>query len=341
MATRLLDEQELARLVTLPVDACGEVLGHAGLVGLATDFRASRYLEQSIIGAQLDDLIILMRAASDGRRFLQYWTLRFEMSNLKAIVRGRLSGTPASVIRRELSSLGFLQHLPVDDLLSTENFEELMRRLESTPYGDMVRFARRASGAQPGLIEPGLIEHSLFDFDAALDRRFYHGLTEQARPLEESLGLPFRRLMEWLIDRVNLNWLLRFRFTYALPPAQVYYMLVPSQYRLSSGVLKDLSPLTRLEDVLASLPQPYRGWLHGKNDVNATSTALDAHVAGEMRALLRSAAPAFARAFAYLVLRDRDLRRIRAILKGRSLGLDTPVIAQAAGLDEQQIGRAA
>jgi len=35
-----------------------------------------------------------------------------------------------------------------------------------------------------------------------------------------------------LIDRINLVWLLRYRFNYKLPPAQVYYLLVGSRYSL-------------------------------------------------------------------------------------------------------------
>jgi V/A-type H+-transporting ATPase subunit C len=37
--------------------------------------------------------------------------------------------------------------------------------------------------------------------------------------------------------------------------------------------------------------------------------------------VLRSSAPAISRAFAYLILRERDLRAVRAVLRGRHLGL--------------------
>src|SRR5574340_262572 len=37
--------------------------------------------------------------------------------------------------------------------------------------------------------------------------------------------------------------------------------------------------------------------------------------------VLRSRAPGIARAFAYLILRERDLRAVRAVLRGRHLGL--------------------
>jgi V/A-type H+-transporting ATPase subunit C len=37
--------------------------------------------------------------------------------------------------------------------------------------------------------------------------------------------------------------------------------------------------------------------------------------------VLRSRAPDIARAFAYLILRERDVRAVRAVLRGRHLGL--------------------
>jgi V/A-type H+/Na+-transporting ATPase subunit C len=324
MASRLLREDALRVLAEGAEDERTVVLERAGLSQLVADLASGQYLEQSIIRAQLADILILMRAAGDARSFLQYWALRFEITNLKAIIRGKLAHAPLATVRQELSDMGFLASLPVEELLQTEDLEELLRRLETTPYADMVRFARRAFQAQP----------RLFDLDAALDRRYYHGLVERARPLEEVLGASFHKIMELHIDRTNLSWLLRFRFTYDLPPAQVYYLLIPSHYRLSSSVLKDLSVLNHLPDMLETLPQPYRQWLKGAQSVSQVAGILDRTFAGTAQAVLRSAAPAFSRAFAYLVLRDRDLRRVRASLKGWSLGLDIPTIRQALGLDD-------
>jgi V/A-type H+-transporting ATPase subunit C len=324
MAARLLRTDEPQVLAEGTSDERAAVLERAGLTQLLADLQAGQYLEQSIIRAQLADILILMRAAGEARSFLQYWTLRFEITNLKAIIRGKLAKAPVSLIRQELSDIGFLASLPVEELLQTEDIQELLRRLETTHYADMVRFARRAFEAQP----------RLFDLDAALDRRYYHGLVERARPLEESLGASFRRIMELHIDRINLTWLLRFRFNYSLPPAQVYYLLIPSHYRLTSNTLKELSVLNQMEDVLAALPQPYLGWLKDAGNVNQVAGILDGHYAETAQSVLRSSAPAFSRAFAYLVLRDRDLRRVRATLKGWSLGLDVATMRQALGLEE-------
>jgi V/A-type H+-transporting ATPase subunit C len=326
MAAHLLRAEEIPILAEGTAEACTAILERAGLSQIIADLAAGQYLEQSIIRSQLADILILLRAAGEARKFLQYWTLRFELTNLKAVIRAKMANAPPALVRQELIDLGFLASLPVEELLQTEDVGELLRRLETTHYADMVRFARRAFEAQL----------NLFDLDAALDRRFYHGLAEQARQQEASLGSSFRGLMELLIDRINLVWLLRYRFTYKLPPSQVYYLLVPSHYRLSSEVLKELSVLNRLEDVLAALPQPYRDWLQEADSVYKVFMTLEGKSARAAQAVLRSSAPGFARAFAYLTLRERDLRRVRAALKGWSIGLDTQIIKQAMGLEDLQ-----
>lgn len=328
MASRLLREQELPLLAEGSEEERAAVLARAGLGHILADLEAGRYLEQSIIRSQLDDILILMRAAGESRRFLEYWTLRFELSNLKAIIRAKMSATPIAAVRRELIDLGFLASLPVEELLQTEDIGELLRRLETTHYADIVRFARRAFEAQP----------RLFELDAALDRRYYHGLVELARQQEGELGKPFRTLMEMLIDRINLVWLLRYRFLYQLPSSQVYYLLVPSHHRLSSSLLKELSVLNRLEEVLAALPQPYRDWLAGADSVYRVFTIMEGKAARAAHAVLRSNAQGFARAFAYLILRERDLKQVRAALKGKAIGLDGQTIRQAMGLAEVHNG---
>lgn len=326
MAARLLREEDLIKLAEGGPEERAAVLARAGLAHIPGELEAGRYLEQSIVRSQLDDLLVLMRAAKGGRKFLEYWARRFELSNLKAIIRAKLSGTPIAAVRRELIDLGFLASLPLEELLHTEGVGELLRRLETTHYADIVRFARRAFEAQP----------RLFDLDAALDRRYYHGLVELARPQEEAFGKPFRTLMEMLVDRINLVWLLRYRFLYRLPPAQVYYLLVPSHYRLSSALLRELSVRNRYEEVLAALPQPYRGWLSDAGSVYRVFTLLEGRAARAAHAVLRSNAAGFARAFAYLILRERDLKQVRAALKGQAIGLDGKTIRQAMGLADVQ-----
>jgi V/A-type H+-transporting ATPase subunit C len=332
MASRLLTPGALETLIDGSLEDARAVLTRSGLASLATDLEAGRFLEQSITQLLLADILILSRATTgDARNFLIYWTRRHEFTNLKTLLRGRMAQATQQEIRAQLADLGPFSTLPMDDLLRTEDMAELLRRLETTPYADMVRFARHAFERQP----------SLFALDSALNRRYYHGLVRHARPLEESAGRAFSGLMAQLIDRVNLVWMLRYRHAYGLPPSEVFFLLIPAGYRLKSELLKALAMLPRLEDALAGLPEPYAGWLARAATVDAVFRILEEQFARAARAVLLSDAPAIARTFAYLILRERDLRRVRAALKGRALGIAPDIIRQAMGLGPAVIAAAA
>lgn len=326
MAARLLREGDAGRLIDGGEDACRALLRHAGLSQLLDDIDARRYLERSIIHVLLDEFRILNRASGEAGGFLIHWARRFELTNLKALLRSRLTHdrVPAQAerARAELIDLGPFATLPLDDLLRSEDASELLRRLASTPYADMARHAR-------GALEKG---RRMFELDAALDRRYYQQLALHARPLEKRYGEPFARLVRDLIDSVNLVWLLRYRFAYRLASAEVYYLLVPGG-RLGGGTLKYLSRLATFEEVLAALPMPWHDWLLRARTPHDVSCELDRRAREGLREVLRSPTPACARAFAYLRLRENDLRAVRSVLKGRAMGLDAATIRASLGVE--------
>ncbi len=325
-ASRLWPDAELDALAGKTGAAIVDTLTERGLPQLAAGFvdpadrQDARSLEQRIIARILDETRVLIRPLTgDARAFLRFWTARFEMSNVKTLLRGKMTGErPAAVLAR-LTPMGSFGRLDAQALAHAEDADELLRRLEAGPYAGIVRHARRA------------FEQSRdpFSLDAALDRGYHEGLIQRAQPLEAAAGAPFRGLMAHLVDRTNLVWLLRYRFNYGLPPAQVYYLLVASRYSLTSARLRKLAALDSLEAVLAALPPAWRPLLSDAPAIPDVFVRMEAHAAAQARKVLRTRAPAIARAFAYLILRERDLRAVRAVLRGRHLELAADDIRQA------------
>lgn len=317
-ASRLWPDDALEALIEAPDGVVAERLIGRDLPQLATGYdkmdnvEVPRSLELRIITQILDETRVLIRPLSgDARAFLTFWTARFEMSNVKTLLRSKMTGERPAAILARLIPMGTFGRLDNQDLAHAEDVGELLRRLDAGPYAGIVRRARRAFEQS----------HDPFSLDAALDRGYYEGLVQRAQPLEETMGPPFRSLMANLIDRINLVWLLRYRFNYRLPPAQVYYLLVASRYSLSSTQLRDLAALDSLEAVLAALPAPWQTRLSGAIDIPAVFTRMESVATEQALRVLRSRAPDIARAFAYLILRERDLRAVRAVLRGRHLGL--------------------
>jgi V/A-type H+-transporting ATPase subunit C len=317
-SSRLWPDEELDDLVDVADDAMADMLAQRGLPQLTAGYREQaagqplHSLERRIITQILDEIRILIRPLSgDAHAFLTFWTARFEISNVKTLLRSKMSDErPASVLAR-LIPMGAFGRLDNQGLAHAEDVGELLQRLEAGPYAGIVRNARRAFEQN---LDP-------FNLDAALDREYYEGLILRARPLEETVGPPLRGLMANLIDRINLVWLLRYRFNYKLPPAQVYYLLVDSRYSLSSSRLRELAALDSLEAVLAALPPAWQARLSGVADIPGVFSLMERFAAAQARRTLHSRAPDIARVFAYLILRERDLRAVRAVLRGRHLGL--------------------
>ena len=335
--SRIWGRQDYVQLLDAPDTDVARLLREGGLADLAAGFlsRESTSLEQRIIARVLDETWILLRPlGGPGREFLLYWTRRWEISNLKMLLRGKMMGERPATLLARLTPMGPFAQLDGEALAHVEDVAELFRRLEAGAYASIVRQARQAFEES----------HDPFQLDAALDRAYYEGLAKRARPLEEALGEGFRRLMGHYLDRINLVWLLRYRFNYHLPPAQVFYLLVSTHYGLSPGRLKGLSAMGDVRAVLAALPDPLARLLEGAADspegIGEVGRRMEQRRLEAAERVLRSPGPAVSRAFAYLILREKRLRDVRSILRGRHLRLPRAAIEATLGAILQPSGAA-
>lgn len=321
---RLWSEDLFSQLIRAPHAEVPEYLTRRGLGALALGYGGSDplSLEGRIIAQLLDETRVLVRPLTGpDRQFIIYWTQRFEVSNVKTLIRAKMAGERYASLAPRLIDMGPFARLNLEDLMHAEDVTELFRRLEQSPYADIVRHARRAFEES----------HDPFILEATLDRSYYEGLVHRAQPIEAEAGKPFRDLMASLIDRINLVWLMRYRFNYGLPPARVYYLLVGGHYRLQADVLQRLVTQTSIEAVIAALPPALGRTLSGAHSIIEVFCSLENDAAERARQILHSPAYPLARAYAYLILRERDLRGVRAVLRGRHLRLPAEAIQQALG----------
>lgn len=323
----LLSKVELIQLTGRSVEQSREFFLERGLGTLASEDpeEERRGLEQRLVTVLLKEAVILIRPLTGAHReFLTYWIHRFELANLKAIIRGRMAGEQAAAIRDRLLDMGPFATLPVEDLLRAEGMTDLLLRLESTHYSDIARRARRVFEEH----------HQLFPLDTIFDQRYYRGLVRRAGRIEQPSSAPadFRELMATIIDGANLTWLMRYRFAYQLPSAQVYFLLIPPGYRLRAGKVQELLALGTFEEALANLPSPFREWLAHARHTSDVTHILEYKTFHAAAAMVRRSASPFVRAFAYLILRERDLRQVRSVIKGKRLGIAGDVVKEALGL---------
>jgi V/A-type H+-transporting ATPase subunit C len=280
-------------------------------------------LDQTNLTILLSELAILRRPLSGAaRELLDYWAHRFELGNLKTIIRGKVADQPRPLIERQLQDMGAFTSLPIDELLQSDTPAELLRRLEQTPYAEIASRARH-------LLEQG---EALFALDAALDRRYFAGLARRGRSTDDSPGQLLREIVGSIVDRVNLVWLLRYRFAYNLSPAQAYYLLIPASHRLLPQQMQQLAQCASFEDAMSSLSDPFDQILGGARNTTEVTLKLEKESWRIANNILRHSSFNVARALAYMMLRERDLRRLRAIACGRSMRTEGDAIRSALGI---------
>jgi len=306
--------------------AASRLLTEARLTELLKQETADNLIDLAVIEhtwliQMLTDFEILLRPLSGGaRELLIYWLHKCEIANLKTIVRGKISELKGAEIRSQLMELGPFTTLPVDQLLRTEDISELLRSLENSSYGDIARQARRVFEK----------EHQLYSLDAAIDRHYLLGFMHRVRALESHQREPLLPLISIFMDRFNLLWLLRYRSTYQLSAAETYYLLIPTPYSLDRNRLKNLVELNTLTEILAQLPEPLQSLLATSENIFEVDQRLVSKMRQVARQTLKWRSFTLAKVFAYVLLREMEMRRLLAIVKGQRLQLKEHIIALAA-----------
>ncbi|WP_428635267.1 V-type ATPase subunit [Sedimenticola sp.] len=330
MSGQLLAEETFTALLHAPLHQLESQFGLTGIGdrGLnATDL--NRHIERGLIHSLMNELSILLRPLDGSpRETLIYWARKFELFNLKALIRGKLNNLPYDQIRESLHSLPSLISLPHETLLRTENVPELLRQLEQTPYEAIARQARRVYEEK----------NESFSLDATIDHRYYTGLLKHARSCPGEDQAPLLKLIGTLIDRQNLPWLLRYRLNYQLSPTETYYLMIPSGRHIHADLLKQLVNMQELPHILEALPAPLAERLTGLPHIMAVEQAMTDSLLEQARKCLQFSPSAITRSLAYMMLREADLRRVFAILQGRILNLNETVIHQAADIFREVAG---
>ncbi|MCB1859676.1 MAG: V-type ATPase subunit [Gammaproteobacteria bacterium] len=323
LAKQLFSPERLQQLLESSLDTLYQEFGMESLAVLpGAESAINRAVERALMHTLMQELGVLLRPlAGEGRDILMHWARKFELYNLKALIRGKLQGHSFADVEQNLFDLPALISLPHDQLLRTENVLELLRQLEQGHYADIARQARQVYEEK----------NESFSLDAAIDRSYYLGLLRRIRRIGEADRSALHSLVGTLIDQQNLGWLLRYRFNYGLAPSETYYLLVPFGHHLHRDRLLDLVNLETFPQVIEALPGRLSEPLAGVGDLLDLEWRLERITAAQAHHDVRFSASAVTRSLAYLVLREMDLKHLYAILQGKVLGFTEQTIRSALG----------
>ncbi|WP_424017204.1 V-type ATP synthase subunit C [Halorientalis pallida] len=240
---------------------------------------------------------------------------KFDVWNVKTIIRGLYAGTDASDVETDLIRAGEFDDAFLDQLLNAGSIEELVELLEPTRFGDLLAEAY-AVYEDEGVLVP---------LENALDRAFYEDLLtglsgEQSRAME--------LYVEFLSAEVDFR-NLRNAFRLARSGAD----LDPSEYYIEGGKLFDEDEIRQLARNRDQLVEFVRSSKYG-DDLEAGldsleaadsliefERALDAALLEYSGRLSNRYPLSICPVLAYVLAKEREVDNIRAIARGREGGL--------------------
>ncbi len=264
-------------------------------------------------------------AFSEGRLYdlIARYLRKFDVWNVKTVIRGIYTETPAEEITTDLIRAGELGETTLDQLVDLDEIEDVVETLEGTLYHTALETA----------LEEYQETGQLVALENALDREFYEHLLDDVGRPQEGPEASYVEFLQAEIDFRNARNALRL--------ARSGADLDPAAYYIEGGVLFERGDLGRLvadyDELVDHIAENKRygdrlssalGRLREAESLIQFEHALDAALL-EYADTLASIYPVSVSAvLSYILAKEREVENIRAIARGREVGLSESEIEE-------------
>jgi V/A-type H+-transporting ATPase subunit C len=255
---------------------------------------------------------VLQLAPAHTKPLLSQYYRHYEVDNLKAVLRGIVTGASWNQVLFVLFPLGPDSVLPAREMVETENVAAAIELLRGTTYYDTLSHA----------LERYAAEESLFPLEVALDLNYWRELWSSVNQLANQDRTQARRIIGSLLDMNNLIWAIRYRMYHHLSEEEIINYTLPFGYQVRDEDIRALAAgadilqiVTRLypdlpnQDLL--LQEPRRG-------LPELEVQLQRHVADQCRAAFTGYPFRISIPLAFLVLNELEIQDLTVLIEAKS-----------------------
>jgi V/A-type H+-transporting ATPase subunit C len=165
----------------------------------------------------------------------------FEVDNLKAVLRGVVTGASWDQVRYVLFPLGTSTVLPAQAMVEAESVSGAVELLRGTPYYGTLSHA----------MERYTAEQSLFPLEVALDLDYWRELWNDVNHLSSRDREQALRIVGSLIDMENLMWAIRYRVYHHLSEEEIINYTLPFGYQVRDEDIRAIAAGADIAQVVA------------------------------------------------------------------------------------------
>ncbi len=236
----LREAADLGMLVTLLKDsAYGPTLERLETLE-ANPRRLVYQIRGRVVGAYLN---AIHAAPLQTRSLLEHLFRHFELDNLKAILRGIMTGSAWEEVRYVLFPLGTATVLPGETMLEAGNVAAASEQLSQTTYYSTLSHA----------LQRFTSEQSLFPLEVALDLDHWRKLWESVNKLPVEDRASALSIIGPLVDMTNLMWAVRYRVYHQLSEEEIINYTLPFGYHLRDDKIRAVAAGSDIANIVEEL----------------------------------------------------------------------------------------
>lgn len=264
--------------------------------------------------------------SNHSRELVNALFLRWDVSNLKTVIRGKRAAAPVEEILTATLPVGILDDIALAELARLPTLQAVASTLETwrLPLARPVRTGLSLLGGA----------ESLHPLEWELDRFTVVQTATWAANGDDNV-LAVRNYLRFLVDKTNLLTALRYRAERsALSPIEASRQFLKAEGRLTRAHYEAVVSASDLRDGLSHLTEtPYR-WLAGMFEegkpisLPLVERTLDRMAIRKAVNLSRQDPLGIGVAIAYLEQKTNEVRNVRMILRGKALGMGVEQIAE-------------
>ena len=194
--------------------------------------------------------------------------------------------------------------ISIEKLITSRTTDELVENLKGTEYYAPLKKLKDAQDV------------TLYDYNLALDLYFFTSTwKEQKKVLKKDDLEIFIRERGSKIDLLNLQWIYRAKKYYNMKPADIYLLLIPIHYKLSTDLVKELVEAPGLDEFQTALEKTTYA-RHYNFHQNLTIEQMYAECLHHLYTVdLRRSPYSIAAVNTYLFLKEEELKKLTTALE--------------------------
>ena len=191
-----------------------------------------------------DNFAVVLKSSPPGLRALLIQVYRsFEVDNLKAVLRGIVSGASWDRVRYVLFPIGKLSVVPAKEMVDEGNLTAAVEHLRRTPYYTPLVYALKRYTS----------EGTLFPLEVALDLAYWRELWNEMKKLSKRDHEQAMHILGAQLDANNLMWAIRYRVYHNLSEEELINYTLPFGYRVRDTDIRSIAAGDDIAQVVARI----------------------------------------------------------------------------------------